>query len=70
MAQHHMAALFAFIALRLSCVHGNKGAFGSDRLGHATTAFTQDVYIGVVPQLERDAAAKIANIVFSGSLGP
>ena len=36
----------------------------SDRLGHATTAFTQDVYMRVIPQLEHDAAARIADVVF------
>jgi integrase len=32
----------------------------SDRLGHATTAFTQDVYMHVIPQMDSDAADQIA----------
>jgi integrase len=36
----------------------------SDRLGHATTAFTQDVYIHAIPAVEDDAADQIAGLVF------
>ncbi len=36
----------------------------SDRLGHATVAFTQDVYMHAIPQLERDAADQMANLIF------
>ena len=36
----------------------------SARLGHATVAFTLDVYTKVVPQLDRDAAGKIAELIF------
>ena len=36
----------------------------SDRLGHATTSFTQDVYMHAIPELEQDAADQIADIVF------
>jgi integrase len=39
----------------------------SDRLGHATAAFTQDVYVGAVPVLEREAAESVARAVFSSS---
>jgi len=39
----------------------------SDRLGHATTSFTQDVYMHAIPAVEEDAADQIANIVFHGS---
>lgn len=36
----------------------------SDRLGHATTSFTQDVYMHAIPDLEHDAADQIADLVF------
>jgi integrase len=36
----------------------------SRRLGHATAAFTQDVYMRVIPELEYDAADQIADLVF------
>lgn len=36
----------------------------SDRLGHATVAFTQDVYMHAVPQMEEAAAQQIADLVF------
>ncbi len=36
----------------------------ADRLGHATVAFTQDVYMHAIPQLEGDAAELIADSVF------
>jgi hypothetical protein len=36
----------------------------SERLGHATSAFTQDVYMHVIPDLEHDAADQIAGLVF------
>lgn len=36
----------------------------SDRLGHATVAFTQDVYMHAIPQLESDAAKLMANLIF------
>lgn len=36
----------------------------STRLGHATVAFTLDVYTKAVPQLDRDAADKIAGLIF------
>jgi integrase len=36
----------------------------SDRLGHATTAFTQDVYMHAIPAVENDAADQIAGLVF------
>jgi integrase len=40
----------------------------STRLGHATTAFTQDVYMRSTDSLERDAARRIAASVFGGSV--
>jgi len=36
----------------------------STRLGHATTAFTMDVYMHVVPALEDSAAEQIADLIF------
>lgn len=36
----------------------------STRLGHATTAFTQDVYMHAVPELEESAADQIAEMIF------
>ena len=36
----------------------------SERLGHATVAFTLDVYSHAVPALQEDAADRIANVVF------
>jgi integrase len=36
----------------------------SDRLGHATVAFTLDVYTHAVPGLDADAAARVARLVF------
>lgn len=37
----------------------------SDRLGHATVAFTQDVYMHAIPQLEYSAADLVANLIFA-----
>ena len=42
----------------------------SDRLGHATTSFTQDVYMHAIPAVEEDAADQIAQIVFNGTSAP
>jgi hypothetical protein len=39
----------------------------SDRLGHATTSFTQDIYMHAIPALEEDAADQIAYVVFNGA---
>ena len=36
----------------------------SDRLGHATVAFTQDVYIHAIPELDVGAAERVADLVF------
>jgi len=36
----------------------------SVRLGHSTVAFTLDVYTKAVPQLDREAAEKIAALIF------
>ena len=37
----------------------------STRLGHATTAFTQDVYMHSVPAMEDSAAEQIADLIFN-----
>lgn len=37
----------------------------STRLGHATTAFTQDVYMHSVPAMEDSAADQIADLIFN-----
>lgn len=39
----------------------------SDRLGHATTAFTMDIYTHAIPAIEHEAAEQIADLVFGGS---
>ncbi|MFZ6005569.1 MAG: site-specific integrase [Actinomycetota bacterium] len=36
----------------------------STRLGHSTTAFTQDIYMHSVPSLEESAADQIADLIF------
>lgn len=36
----------------------------SDRLGHATSAFTQDIYMHAIPATEEAAADQIAGLVF------
>lgn len=40
----------------------------SDRLGHATTAFTMDIYTHAIPAIEHEAAEQIADLVFG--VGP
>lgn len=39
----------------------------SDRLGHATTSFTMDVYMHAIPAVEDDAADQIADLVFGAA---
>jgi integrase len=39
----------------------------SDRLGHATVAFTQDAYMHAIPQLQEDAADRVADLIFEAS---
>lgn len=38
----------------------------SERLGHATVAFTLDVYSHAVPALQEAAADKVASLIFGG----
>jgi integrase len=42
----------------------------SDRLGHATVAFTQDVYMHAIPRLEMEAAEQLATLVLDVGDGP
>jgi integrase len=37
-----------------------------DRLGHSTVAITLNIYSHVTPQLQSDAAAKVAGLIFQG----
>jgi len=37
----------------------------SDRLGHATTSFTQDIYMHAIPAIEDNAADQIADLIFT-----
>lgn len=39
----------------------------AERLGHASTAITQNVYEHRVEQLDRDAAEKVAGLIFTPS---
>jgi integrase len=41
----------------------------SDRLGHATVAFTMDVYMHCIPRLESAAANQMAELIF-GTVAP
>jgi integrase len=36
----------------------------SERLGHATTAVTADIYSDVTPGMQADAAERVANLIF------
>jgi integrase len=40
----------------------------SDRLGHATTAFTMDIYMHAIPAVEDDAADQVAGLMFGTTL--
>lgn len=42
----------------------------SERLGHATTAFTQDVYMHSIPVLEEAAADRIGSLLFPETTEP
>jgi integrase len=41
----------------------------SERLGHATTSFTQDVYMHAIPALEEDAADRLGKLLFGAPTG-
>jgi len=48
----------------LALAAGIQAKVVSERLGHATVAFTLDIYAHVVPALQQDAADKIAALIF------
>jgi integrase len=48
---------------RLMLQSGGNGKTVSERLGHASTAFTMDVYAASVPALEEEKAAKVAALL-------
>jgi len=39
----------------------------SERLGHASTTLTMDVYSHVLPDMQKEAADKLQNIIFNSS---
>jgi integrase len=41
----------------------------SDRLGHSTVAFTQDVYMHAIPRIEEAAAQQLADLIFNETSG-
>ena len=41
----------------------------SERLGHATSAFTTDIYTHVIPILEEEAATRVADLIFGRTEG-
>lgn len=59
---HDLRHTYATLALRA----GVDAKTVSARLGHSTVAFTLDVYTKAVPQLDREAADQIANLIFGG----
>jgi integrase len=59
---HDLRHTYATLALRA----GVDAKTVSARLGHATVAFTLDVYTKAVPQLDREAASKVAELIFGG----
>lgn len=63
---HDMRHLHATLALAV----GVPTRVLADRLGHSTTAVTSDIYQHVLPDLDRDAASKVAAFVFYDDAGP
>lgn len=57
---HDLRHTYATLALRA----GIDAKTVSSRLGHATVAFTLDVYTKAVPQLDRNAADQVADLIF------
>lgn len=51
------------VALGLLLQSGANVKTVSERLGHASTAFTMDVYAASVPALEEETAAKVAALL-------
>jgi integrase len=54
---------YATISLRLG-VHPK---VVSERLGHATTAITLDIYSHAAPTLQKEEASRFATAIFGGS---
>jgi integrase len=63
---HDMRHLHATLALAA----GVPTRVLADRLGHSTTAVTSDIYQHVLPDLDRDAASKVAAFVFDERAEP
>jgi hypothetical protein len=61
--EHDMRHLHATLAL----IAGVAPRVVADRLGHSTTAVTTDIYQHVLPDLDRDAATRVAALVFGES---
>jgi integrase len=61
---HDLRHTYATLALRA----GVDAKTVSARLGHSTVAFTLDVYTKAVPQLDREAADKVAGLIFGSEL--
>ena len=57
---HDLRHTYATLALRA----GVDAKTVSARLGHSTVAFTLDVYTKAVPQLDREAADQVADLIF------
>jgi integrase len=57
---HDLRHTYATLALRA----GVDAKTVSARLGHSTVAFTLDVYTKAVPQLDREAADRVAELIF------
>jgi integrase len=57
---HDLRHTYATLAL----IAGVDSKTVSARLGHSTVAFTLDVYTKAVPQLDREAADKVAALIF------
>lgn len=57
---HDLRHTYATMALRA----GVDAKTVSARLGHSTVGFTLDVYTKAVPQLDREAAEKVARLIF------
>lgn len=62
---HDLRHTYATLALQA----GVDAKTVSSRLGHSTVAFTLDVYTKAVPQLDRDAADQVADLIFKGDEG-
>jgi integrase len=59
---HDVRHTFATLALQA----GVPPKVVADILGHASVAFTMDVYSHAVPSMQEDAASKVAGLVFGG----